>query len=389
MPFDRGRRRIDPVRMREFAATARKLQEERETTSGAVSLLLRDTAKSEWGRLAEREELRNSGAIELLSREVSSRLHDAPDDALVLARLATDAAERISIDAYPRVVLAQIRAQAWKDLARALCSLARYDEALRALDRADRELEPFGTVAHDHATVALYRAIVLQHVRDFDRAEALLAEASTIFADHGDEVLHAKCALAYGNLLVRRGDHRTAREILLPLLGSNDPEREATATTALGWCDIELGDAESALLRFETARLRWAALGRPIDALRVDYGAGAALLRLARLDEAIDRLTHARRSLLQFSAVEEAGLAGLELIEALLLQDRAADARRLASRIVHDFVAANLNRRAVAALASLNEAIASTRATPEIVRSVTSYVVALRHDPTREFVSIN
>ena len=389
VPFHRGRRQPDPARMREFAATARRLQEERDTTAETVSALLRETPRSGWPALAEREDLRNSGALEQLAREAAARMKVSPSDSLTVAQLALDLSGRIASHAYPAVVVAQIRAHAWKDYARALCCLARYDEAFRALDQADGELEPFGSVAHDQAMLALYRAIALQHVRQFEEAESLLRRAATTFRDHGDDALYAKCTLAWGNLLVRRGDHRGAREVLLPLLGSVDPEREATALTALGWCDIELGNPAHALTRFAEARQRWTLLGRPIDATRVDYGAGAALLRLARLDDAIARLTDARRALLGFAVVEEAGLAGLELIEALLLQDRAAEAKRLASRIVQEFVAANLNRRAVAALAYLNEAIGSTEATPGTVRSVTTYVAALRHDPTREFARIN
>ncbi|HEX6159923.1 MAG TPA: hypothetical protein VF111_07140 [Thermoanaerobaculia bacterium] len=389
VPFDRGRRRIDPARMREFAQTARKLQEEREMTAEAVSALLRETPRSEWGKLAEREDLRNSGALEHLASEAAAHFGNAPEAALAVAQLATEIAGRLPGDAYPQIVVAQLRAHTWKDRARALCALSRYDEALESLSRADRELEPFGSVAHDQAMLALYRSIVLQHVRRFDEAEYQLAYASAIFRDHGDNAFYAKCALSYGNLLIRRGNHRKAREILLPLLGSANAEREATALTALAWCDVELGDASLALDRFAEAQRRWTALGRPIDAVRMQYGIGAALVRLAQLDTAVAQLTQARSALLRFGVIEEAGLAGLELLEALLLQDRAAEAKRLATRIVREFVAANLNRRAVAALAYLNEAIASTRATPEIVRSVSSYVVSLRHDPTRDFVVVN
>jgi tetratricopeptide (TPR) repeat protein len=375
--------------MREFAATARKLLDERETTAETVSALLRETPRSQWRELAEREELRSSGALDQLAREAATRMKESPAESLEVAQLALDISARIPSDSYPPLVVAQTRAHAWKDYARALCCLARYDEAFSALDRADRELEPFGSVAHDQAMLLLYRAIALQHVRRFEEAESLLTRAADIFRDHGDDALHAKCVLAYGNLLVRRGNHRGARELLLPLLGSVDPEGEATAITALAWCDIALDNPTTALNRFAEAKQRWTMLGRPIDAMRTQYGAGAALLRLARLDDAIARLTEARRALLGFTLVEEAGLAGLELIEALLMQDRASEAKRLASRIVQEFVAANLNRRAVAALAYLNEIIGSTEATPEIVRSVTSYVVALRDDPTREFSLIN
>ncbi|HEX2060827.1 MAG TPA: hypothetical protein VHK90_08795, partial [Thermoanaerobaculia bacterium] len=54
----------DPARVAEFAATARRLQHERHTAAEIVQRLLRQTPKWEWRSLAEREELRTSGALE-------------------------------------------------------------------------------------------------------------------------------------------------------------------------------------------------------------------------------------------------------------------------------------------------------------------------------------
>ena len=88
VPFDRGRRMADPARVREFAATARKLQRERETSAELVERALRETPMSEWARLAEDEAMRNSGALDRLSKEVDHRLHTAPLESLAIANLA-------------------------------------------------------------------------------------------------------------------------------------------------------------------------------------------------------------------------------------------------------------------------------------------------------------
>ncbi|HYO77129.1 MAG TPA: hypothetical protein VE010_11755, partial [Thermoanaerobaculia bacterium] len=62
-------------------------------------------------------------------------------------------------------------------------------------------------------------------------------------------------------------------------------------------------------------------------------------------------------------------------------------ASELAASIVQEFAAARLSRRAVAAVAYLNEAIAASRATAETVRDVHAYITALRSDPTRDFTA--
>jgi tetratricopeptide (TPR) repeat protein len=387
--FAPRRRGPDPARLREFAATARKLRDERDTTGELVQRLLRETPQEEWGRLAEVEELRNSGTIEVLGREASSRMERDPESAVALTELATTLASRLEEANYPRVVVAQVRAQAWKERAQALCYVSRYDEAMRALDRADHELTPFGTLTHDVAIVQFQRAIVLQHLRRFDEAHELLRECSAVFDGHGDVTQYSKCVLAEGNLLVRRGDYRKARAVLLPLVESTNPQYVGIALSTLGWCAMELGDPQQALAHFRRAMVQYRSLGWDLEVVRLEYGIGAAMLRTAELEEALKTLQSARTKFLDRKLVEEGGLCGLQMIEAWLLRGEADFAQRLASTLVREFSAANLNRRAVAALAYLNETIATSHATPGIVRSVSTFIHTLRHDPACEFIAVN
>ncbi len=388
VPFDRSRRVPDPRRVAEFAETARRLQREREESADVVTRLLHETPRERWPELAQRAELRTSGALERLGT-FAAELERDPQRSLAASELATAIADSLPADSYPRIVLAQLRANAWKERARALCYLSRYDEATGALDRADAALAPFGTLAHDQAIIDFVRSIVFQHLRRFDEAQALLESCRTVFNDHGDVRLYRSCTVAAGNLLVRRGDYRAAREVLLVLLADGDPEATAIARSALGWCAIHLGFAEEALEHFREAERRHQQLAWELDSLRAAYGTGSALLRLGRIDGAIERLNFARSRFLEHALVEEAGLSGLEIVEARMLRRELDEARTLAASIVTEFTRAGLNRRAVAALAYLNDAIAASSATPEIVRSVRAYISALRHDPTREFAAIN
>lgn len=385
VPFDRGRRGIDPARMREFAATARKLQEERETTAAAVSVLLRETVKSEWARLAEREELRNSGAIDRLCHEAADRLERDPRGALVIANAAIDLARAVADDAYPSVVVAQLRAHAAKSRAQAYRYVTRYDDALADLDRAEEVLAPFGTVSHDLAIVRFERAIVLQHLRRFDEAHALLSECRAVFRDHGDQVLLAKATLSTANLLVRRGDYRAAREVLLSIVGRTDAETNARVHTALGWTATELDLHDEAIDYFTTAAEGFRSLGASIEVLRADYGKGHALLRRGSLDNAKTQLQVTRERLLMHRMVEEAGLCALDMVEVHLIEGERVEAKRLATRLVQEFTAASLNRRAVTALAYLNDMLESDSAPTELVRNVSEYLVHLRVDPNRDF----
>lgn len=387
VPFAAALRRPDPARVAEFAETARRLQRERAVSEDIVSSALRDTPHTSWPRLHEQTDLHTSGALERLGQEVEKRLDTDPREALAIAELAATIADALPSDSYPAIMLVQLRAHAWKDRGQALSYLGRYDEALRALDRAEEHLQAFGTLAHDNAMTRFCRATLLQHLRRFDEAHAILDECRAVFKAHGDTQLYVKCTLATGNLLVRKGDYRAAREMLGGLLGSDDSLREATIRCTLGWCAIHLDHFEEALSRF--AEVADCIAGSPVHVARASYGTGSALLRLGRLDAATERLQFARETFLDHDLIEEAGLCGLEIVEAHILRNERIQAQSLSSQIVSDFSAAHLSRRAITALAYLQDAVGTTGATAETARNVHNYITALRTDPNREFAAIN
>lgn len=360
LPFPRRRVR-DPKKVADFREMARRLRGEREEAASLVEYALSTTPVQDWPHLAERPELRTCGVLERLAVEVDRRLDDDPQTALIIASAARVIARVLPSD-YPAITLAQLFSQAEKDYAQVLSYLARYDEALAAYDRAEAELRRFGSLAHDLAIVRFLRATTLQHLRRFDEAQAILEECFLVFRGHADSRLATKCTIAAGNLLVRRGNHRAAREKLSQLLGSGDPELEVTVRCTLGWCAIHLGEPAEALQHFiETARC---AIGKTLYSARAAYGMGSALLRLGRLDEAVEYLAGARTCFLAHGLVEEA--------------------KSLSAGIAGEFAAANLNRRAVEALAYLDDCVRSSTATPEVVRNVQAYIVSLRHNPARE-----
>ena len=391
VPFDRGKRQPDPARVAEFAATARKLQQERETAAGVVTRLLRETPYSEWPKLEGREELRNSGALEKLGQESTSRLHRSPLEALAIADLAADIADALPDNAYPTIVMAQLRATAWKDRGQALWYLARYGDALAALDHAEKILEPFGTVAHDRAIVRLVRASTLQDVHRFDEALALLAECKVVFEDHGDKRRVLICGIAEGAVLHHMRRHREARVVytnLLPLAQElGDTHSTATLHNNIGHSSVELEDFRTADTHLQQASELFAQLDLPVCLANVELSRGRMMVRRGQLENGIRVLAATRDRFLRHGLVEEAGLCGLEIVEAFLVREMTMDAEMLARRIVNEFTAAQLNTRAITALGYLSEAIAARRASAATAANVRQYIDSLRTEPNRRFIA--
>jgi tetratricopeptide (TPR) repeat protein len=389
VPFAAALRRPDPARVAQFADTARRLKQERAASEDIVTSALRDTPREAWPRLRNMRELHSSGALDRLGQEIDKRLDTDPREALAIAELAAFVADALAPDTYPAIMLAQLRAHAWRDRGQALSYLGRYDEALRALDHAEEQFREFGNLGHDIATVRFCRATVLQHLRRFDEARAVLDECRQVFREYGDVKSYVKCTLATGNLLVRMNDHRAARETLRSIILADHPEYEPIVRVTLGWCAIHLSEVHEALQHFVEAERLFAVSGRELHSLRAACGVGSALLRLGHINLAIERLRTVREGFLAHKLPEEAGISGLELVEAHLLDSDTDAAKALSAAIVREFSNAGLNRRAIAALAYLRDAVSASTATVQVVRSVHDYLVALRADPDCDFAAIN
>lgn len=385
VPFARARRRPDRTRMAEFAATARKLQQERARAADLVSDALASTDA------ASRAELRNVGVVEQLGREVESRLDRAPREALSIARLATAVADALPADAYPPVMLAQVRAHAWKDLGQALCYLARHEEALAALDKAEALLDAFGTLAHDLAIVRFVRATTLGEMNHFDDSRQLLGDCLRVFRSHGDARRQLLCGIAEGSLLHRLKRFREARDAYLGLVAVAQELQDLTAEAYLhhdiGYTSADLADFTTAEQHLNRAVEIFRRLNQPLNAARSEVVRGVMFARRGENRGAVAHIKNVRTTFLAHGLIEEAGIFGLEMVQALLALQETREAEVLAREIVADFVAAKLNARAICALGYLTQAISQRTASAETVGDVREYIVSLRRHPEREFVA--
>jgi tetratricopeptide (TPR) repeat protein len=375
----------------EFAATARKLQQEREGAAGIAARLLNGTPYGQWPQLKDREELRNSGALDELSREVAARVDRVPLESLAIAELATAVAETLPADAYPQIVLAQIRAQAWKDRGLALCYLARHNDCLSSLDRAEHVLASFGTLAHDRAIVRYARASALQEIGRFDDAIALLDECKTIFEDHGDTRRKLLCGISKAAVLHRMGRNQEARTAYLSLLAPaeslGDLQLLAGIHNNVGHSSIELGDFKTADEHLRQSIALYRQLGQPLRVAGSELSRGRMMIRKGDIENGLAHLHALRDEFLQQNLVEEAGLCGLEIVEAHLSRGAVIEAEAFARQIVREFTAAQLNARAITALGYLSETIAARKASPATVENVRSFIHTLRKKPDLEFVA--
>ncbi|HYC93602.1 MAG TPA: hypothetical protein VEO54_30640 [Thermoanaerobaculia bacterium] len=369
-----------------------QLQDERHVaSSGRIDALLRRTSTDRLPELVEDPILRTFAAIEYLGKLVPDILAADPHRAKVIAELEISLIENLPPNTYHPVTIVQLRSYAWRDLGMVLRILGQLQESLDAFATAERDLHHHGALRHDIALVRLSVSATLQELERFEEARKLIGQSKRIFGHHGDDKRLVLATITEAVLLQRMKLHREAREIYRLLLSSGVPLEIpllAAIHRGIGFASTELGDyadAEVNLIRSIHLNLQ---LAQPVEVIRGQYAFGRLLVRRGDVEKAIAYLRPVRREFLQNALTEEAGLCGLEIVEALLTLGKYSTAETLARRIISEFSKAGLNKRAITALGYLKEALAASNASTALVKTVRDYIVSLRTSPKRDFLPL-
>jgi len=352
-------RHREPERMREFLETARRLEREREGVHDLVARLLRTTPPAEWSTLAASPELRSNAAVDQLIEEIRNRVERTPAQALTLAGVATSIAEALPASTYPAIVLAQLRAAAWKERANTLRYLSRCEDALAAIETAETRLSGFAAAAFERAVVHLVKAMVLHELGRNPDAHELLHACRQVFADHGDAKMLLCAGLIEGTWLYDAEEYPQAEKVFTELhdLAAQAQDRETLARIEnnLGYCATHAGDFRKANIHFSNGIALFVDIGAHAEATRAERGAGRMLLGKGQINSGLAYLRNARRAFIDRGLAEEAALCGLEIVEVLVRRGDTDEARNLTHQVYEEVTTAGLGHRAVAAVARLNE----------------------------------
>jgi len=330
--------------------------------------------------------------LQELSRQVVARIDSVPLESLAIAGRAVAIADSLAGEGReqaPAEAIAELRARAWKDLGVVYRCLARFSDSLAAIDRADAIVQPFGRLKHQSAILQLARAGTLDEAGRHDAAMPLVHAARTAFRQLGDTRRLLLCGILEGAILQHSGRHRDAVVLYESLLENarerNDPDLDATLHNNAGHALVELGEFAAAGEHLGQAAALFDRLGRPLKIAGTQLARGRMLVRRGNIEEGLAQLHTARDQFLSRNLVEEAGLCGLDIVEAHLSRGAAIEAEAFARQIVREFTAAHLNARAITALQYLSEAVAARNASAATVENVREFIHSLRRRPDAEF----
>ena len=369
-----------------FLRTIEQLTAERAAARPIVEALRSNTSNvwdaeipSSWG---------TAGFVQELASAASDVLESDPRESLLLAQLALAVATSIPTGTYPTPVQAQIEGTAWKEIGTAHRYLSQYDAALRAYAAAHRCFASVASLAHDAAIVDFARAIILAEDRYQDAID-LLTRVEPVFRSFADETRLVKSSLLRGNIYSKQGRLREARAIYekaLEEVGLEDLHTRAMLYLNLGVTRVDLGDTDNGVVLLHNARQLLEDLGMTVEVNRTEWNLARVLLASGEFGKAASMLERVRDFFLNKGIPEEAGLAGLDLADAMIATKQPDAAYAIVAAVLAEFTNARLNAHALTALSYLRDVLPTTHKPQRAVRHVRQYLDQLRAEPARLFL---
>ena len=237
----------------------------------------------------------------------------------------------------------------------------RMEEAVRRLDEAEARFRRL-CQPHTAGSTQVSKLIALAMLGRYEEAVETGLRARDVFLEHGDLPAAGKVEHNIGNLCVRRdryeeGEHylRLARERFLP---TGDLKQLSIIENSLAFLYTFRHDFRAAegLYRQALARAEEAGLAATQAAIEASMG-NLALFR-GRFQEALDLLELSRRHFHTMGMPHQSAIAELELADAYLELNLAAEARAVYQRVIPTFAGLGMRAEQARALAQAGRAAA-------------------------------
>lgn len=325
----------------------------------------------------------------LLAASFAARFRD-PHLMWSLALLAKGAAEKLEAR-YPSVLIADLQARAWAELANA----ERVGDALAAAEQAlaTAKLRVLGGSGDPFvvARVVDIEASLRIDQRRLPEALRLLEGVQRIYREIGEHHLAGRVLVTIGHCTYNSGDAAKAATLAAEALKLLDQVREPRfAATALSNRLLYLADSGQSRLASELflkSGLRKIFGDDALNLLRLRWVEGKIFAGLARLDRAVQAFEEVQAGFVERSLHYDAALAGLDLAEALLRQDRTARVRQIATETYETLKSFGIQGEALRALDYLNQAAARDRVTLPKVQSVRRFLALAEWQPQLKFAA--
>lgn len=372
-----------------LVAESLRLEEERARGFEHVATLLGIAADGWHAYLRRIDGVCTVGLVDALLDE--ARKHgSAPREWERVADLAIEVAETLDPRSYPAGMVARARGNAWKERANALRLRGEFQDALWAVDEAERHYQQQPIPDFDLAVADYVRATILVETDRVSECIELTERAAQTFLEYGDaqRQVHARMveAGACYNLNRKRESREIYLSLLKPLQEIGDSRTLALVFLDIAHTSVDLNDADMASIYFLQAAPLFKEFGMTAEVVAARWGLGRLMASTGRFDEALDRLRSAQAETEKLGFSGDAALISLDMAEVLLALGRSEEVPGLCRTLVGRFAKSGSNERALRALSYLREAAEAGKASTELVRYVRSYVAEVPRQPQLLFL---
>ncbi|MES1245445.1 MAG: hypothetical protein ABUT39_27825 [Acidobacteriota bacterium] len=301
------------------------------------------------------------------------------------ARTAQQIADRPERARYGPALHMDLRARAWSELGNAWRVKEYFKHAEESLEKA-RSLAEQGTGDPLLAVrIDDFEASLRKDQRRFDEAVALLEQVHRSYLRLGERHLAGRALMSKGITLEVAGQPLAAIEAHRKSLELMDPERDPklVATTQHGLLNAlvtaeKYNEAGKLLLQ---SGLRQKFTDDPLNLLRLRWVEAKILAGHGRLENAEEAFRTVYYGFHQRGLHYVAAVAGLDLAEVQLRQDKRSEAHALAVDLYDTFQEHQIDIEAQRALMTFEVVCSVQAATPKIARRIGDFLDRRQHNP--------
>lgn len=330
------------------------------------------------------------GVVRRLNARAHALFESEPLDALIFADFAQAVAELLGDDIYPNDAVYELRGTAAKERANALVRLAKVDEALEALDRAEEAYRHLRSPAYGLAAVELVRGSAYYQRGQLEEAAKHVELAERGYAHLALERERMKAVYLRASIKLEALELKESSAIYQQVIElaqkANDTEWVAKGSYARANAELGLGNIVEAGTLFHAALVIFREGGPASDRISTEWGLARVVLHGGKPSEAVQRLRDVIAQFEQIGMVSDAALAGVDMSEALLMLDRWDEIGKVAAHAFRVLKKAGILTGALTALAYLKEAATKRHLTPETLTAVREYLRRVEREPDLLFV---
>jgi tetratricopeptide (TPR) repeat protein len=325
------------------------------------------------------------GVVRRLNAKAHALFASEPLEALIFADLAQVVADLLPDNIYPNNAVYELRGTAWKERANALVRLAKLEEALDSLRRAEQAYGQLRSPSYGLASVELVRGSAYYQRGELEDAAKHAEQAERGYAHLGLERQRMKAVHLRASIKLEALELKDASATYQQVIDFgqvvNEPELIAKGSYGRANAELGLGNLADAARLFHLALVILREVGPATDRISTEWGLARVVLYGGKPSEAVHRL---RDVIAQFEAIgmgSDAALAGVDMAEALLVLERWDEIEKVAAHAFRVLKKAGILTGALTALAYLKEAATKRVLTAATLKAVREYLRRVEREP--------